>query len=941
MTAWTGGDGITLGSVRSLAQDDSGYIWLAADAGLVRFDGFTFSVSDFLNGTTRLPDAPARAVYVARDKTLWVGYANGAGVYQLVGDTIRGRYLQAQSTRTVRAIAEDRDGAIWIGSDDGLYRFADQTTEKVELPFADADHRVLAIFEDRRGTLWVSGGPSLYSRASNGDFHKEPGIRDIVRSIVEDAQGGLWLTDGEHGFRRVGGDRNRLFDARGNAILMDREGSLWVASFGEGIWRVSAPGSSTRAPVARATVENGLLNDEIATLLEDRDGNMWAGSRTGLHLFTRHKVLALTGMGIVTAIGVQANGDAWAGTSSGLVALRNVTATSAGARSVMSREPVRALHVSDTGTVWVATASGLSKLVGERLTSSSGAMATLNAITSIDSDRNTLWVCDEERGLVHITGRGGFESADVISVGDERPTLVKVDDAGRAWVALRSGRIAIVDGSRLEFVGVDHGLPRSRINSIVQDNVGTIFVGSDAGLSVFRDGTFHTAMSPQGLPTAPVLAALADNAGDLWVAFRDVGVVHISRADFERASRDVSFRLPVSHIYSTSDGTAGPPFDSHAASGAPDGSLWFVTRRGVTIFDPRSLASTRTAPFAGVRVEELVTGDGHAYHSKGSTLAAGTNRIRIDYGSTSPAAIDLLRFRYRLDGVDTGWIDAGGRRQAVYTNLAPGPYRFRVQAAEGPGAWPEDVADWSFSIEPKFYQTRWFYGASSVAFLFVGISGWRVRTRAVRRKIEAVYAERLRISREIHDTLLQSLVGTTLQLDAAFHDVPAQQSRTRSALLAMRKQMEDYIVEARRSIWDLRSPSLEIHDLVSAMRASGERLTRDKAAFSLSVDGEPRRCSSKVETQALRIAEEAVTNAVRHGSVTRVEICVAFENDSLRLRVSDDGSGFEPEKATWSSKGHYGLVTMRERAAEAGGRLLVDSALGTGTQITAEFPLTA
>jgi len=168
-----------------------------------------------------------------------------------------------------------------------------------------------------------------------------------------------------------------------------------------------------------------------------------------------------------------------------------------------------------------------------------------------------------------------------------------------------------------------------------------------------------------------------------------------------------------------------------------------------------------------------------------------------------------------------------------------------------------------------------------------------------------------------------------------------QQSRTRAALLAMRRQMEDYIVEARRSIWDLRSPSLEIHDLVSAMRASGERLTRGKVTFSLSVVGVPRRCSSKVETQTLRIAEEAVTNAVRHGCVTRVDISLAFENDSLRLRVRDDGRGFEPDKTSWSVQGHYGLVTMRERAVEAGGRFAVDSAVGMGTQVTAEFPLTA
>jgi signal transduction histidine kinase/ligand-binding sensor domain-containing protein len=941
MTAWTGGDGITLGSVRSLAQDDRGYIWLASDAGLVRFDGFTFSATDFLNSATALPQAPARAVHVARDKAVWVGYINGLGVYRLAGGDVREMGLRGPSTGIVWAIAEDRQGAIWVGCDDGVYKFTGSTWAKVALPFATADHRVSAIYEDRRGKMWVAAGSALYSRTSPGEFRKEPGITDVVRSIVEDAQGAIWVTDAERGFKRAGGDRNRLFDAAGNAVLSDREGSLWVASFGEGIWRVRTPGSSTRADVARATVENGLLNDEIASLLEDRDGNIWAGSRTGLHLFTRHKVLALTGMGIVTAIAVQANGDAWAGTSSGLVALRHVMPASVGERRVVSTVPIRALHVSASDAVWVATASGLGTLVRDRLVPSSGARATLRAITSIESARNTLWVCDEERGLVRLSGRD-FESITTIPLGDERPALVKLDAAGRAWVALRSGRVAIVDGEHVELLGPEHGLPHSTINSIVEDKTGTIFVGSDAGLSVFRDGTFYTAKSPQGLPTAPVLAALTDDRGDLWVAFRDVGVVHISGGDFERASRDGSFRLPASHIYSTSDGTAGPPFDSRAASRAPDGSLWFVTRRGVTVFDPRALAATGPAAFAGVRVEELVTGDGHAYHVKDNSLAPGTNRIRIDYGSTSPDAFDLLRFRYRLDGVDAGWIEASGRRQAVYTNLAPGTYRFRVQAAEGPGAWPDTAVEWPFSIQPKFYQTRWFYCASAAALLFVGMSGWRLRSRALRRKLEAVYAERMRIAREIHDTLLQSLVGATLQLDAAFHEVPEQQSRTRAALLAMRRQIEGYIVEARRSIWDLRSPSLEIHDLVSAMRASAERLTKGKVALSLSITGVPRRCPANIETQALRIAEEAIANAVRHGSITRVDIALAFDDESLRLQISDDGRGFDTEQAmTWHVKGHYGLVTMRERAIEAGGRLFIDSTVGSGTQITAEFPLTA
>jgi two-component sensor histidine kinase len=342
-----------------------------------------------------------------------------------------------------------------------------------------------------------------------------------------------------------------------------------------------------------------------------------------------------------------------------------------------------------------------------------------------------------------------------------------------------------------------------------------------------------------------------------------------------------------------------------------------------------------------------VTADDTRYGATtGTLLPPNTSRIRIDYTVVNTSQLDQtaaagvtparIRFRYRLDGFDTDWIEGSGPRQAVYMNLAPRQYRFRLQVAGDAAVWEDAETTLSFSIRPMFYETGWFRGLCVLAILLGAVASWSLRVRHLRRQFDVVFAERMRLSREIHDTLLQGMYGVALQVNAAAEHV-APSSPTLPLLQRVQRQIEDYIAESRQSLLNLRSERVEEADLVEALRATGDRLTAGQVPFVMNVTGTPRPCSPKVEKQVLRIGREAIMNAVRHSKARQIRVDVAFEDRLLHLRVADDGCGFNP--ADIDGHAHYGLLSMRERATDAGGRCIVESHPGAGVQVVAQFPI--
>jgi signal transduction histidine kinase len=292
-----------------------------------------------------------------------------------------------------------------------------------------------------------------------------------------------------------------------------------------------------------------------------------------------------------------------------------------------------------------------------------------------------------------------------------------------------------------------------------------------------------------------------------------------------------------------------------------------------------------------------------------------------------------------MEGFDAGWVDAGTRRQAFYTNLPPGDYRFRVRASND-GVPSEREAVWAFTLAPAFYQTAWFAGAVAVLALAGGALAWRARVHQVRGRFSAILVERTRVAREVHDTLLQSLLGVLFRLDEVANLIDVSGGSAREQLVRLRHQVEFYVREARYSIRDLRSPILQSRGLPTAMRAVGEGLTGERpVAFHLEVVGRPRTDLQRIDEHLLRIGQEAMTNAVRHGAATTIGVELRYDVDSVVLRVRDDGKGFDTGLAMVADGIHWGLKTMRERAEQIGGALRIESANGQGTVIEVIVPV--
>jgi len=369
-----------------------------------------------------------------------------------------------------------------------------------------------------------------------------------------------------------------------------------------------------------------------------------------------------------------------------------------------------------------------------------------------------------------------------------------------------------------------------------------------------------------------------------------------------------------------------------------DGRLWFLTSDGVAVVSPESYQKNRVAP--PVVIETVAADQRQVALDAAGRLPPRTANLRIDYAALSFVAPEKVRFTYLMEGFDTGWVDAGTRRQAFYTNLPPGDYRFRVRASND-GVPSEREAVWAFTLVPAFYQTRWFVALLAVVALSLAALAWRVRVQQVRGRFSAILVERTRVAREIHDTLLQSLLGVMFRLDEVSNVIDVSSESAKAQLVRLRHQVEFYVREARYSIRDLRSPILQSRGLATAMRAVGENLTGERSiAFQLDDTGTPRTDLQRIDEHLLRIGQEAITNAVRHGNAATVRVELRYHPESVVLSVRDDGKGFDTEPATVPDGVHWGLRTMKERAEQIGGTLQITSAAGQGTAVEVAVPIT-
>jgi signal transduction histidine kinase len=478
-----------------------------------------------------------------------------------------------------------------------------------------------------------------------------------------------------------------------------------------------------------------------------------------------------------------------------------------------------------------------------------------------------------------------------------------------------------------------------KVNTIAEDRSGTIWIGTSRGLTHYRDGQFATLSRPTGPFAQRVRALVTDDFGHLWLGV-GTSIERLDPSEFAKALAQPTY-APRLREFDVSDGVAGVMFatGNGIAARATGGRLFFVTGRGITTVHPRDVDDVLHLPPSSVRIQGVIADDERFSADAGITLPPRTAHLRIDYTAPTLTSPGRTRFRYRLEGFDRAWIDAGIGRQAFYTNLPSGEYRFMVQAQIPERAWTSEPTTWTFRIAPAFYQTVWFYAVCAVAVALSAGGAWRLRVQYLRRDLAAVYQERMRLGRDIHDTLLQSLAGLALQLDAVEHSVTMADRRAPSQIARIRELMEVHVREVRQSIWDLRSPAPQPRSLPKALSDGVRPLAADGVRLDIDVAGTPRPCPEPIERQLLRIAREAVINAMRHGKARSVSLRLAFDRRAVRLTIQDDGCGFEPASVGRRADTHYGLLAMTERAAAVGGSCSVTSRTGCGAQVDVILPL--
>jgi signal transduction histidine kinase len=364
--------------------------------------------------------------------------------------------------------------------------------------------------------------------------------------------------------------------------------------------------------------------------------------------------------------------------------------------------------------------------------------------------------------------------------------------------------------------------------------------------------------------------------------------------------------------------------------------MWFATIKGLAVIDPEHIPLNTSPP--PIAIEQLVVDNQHVSLNAKAALSPGTSRLDFYYTALSFIAPENVRFKYKLEGFDDNWIDAGSRRVASYTNLRPGNYKFRVIAANNDGVWNESGAAFDFYLQPRFYQTYWFYLLVAVLLALAGWQLYRMRVRRMAFEFRAVLSERNRIAREIHDNLAQDILGISVQLELVARLMPAAAESAKAHLDRARLLVRNSMTEARRYVWDLRSQELHKKDLPAALRDTTSRLTADTGIEAIvEVTGSPQSLPVSVETNLLRIGQEAVNNAVKHARAKRIDVGLNFAARNVRLSIRDDGRGFDPNDQI--ADGHFGLIGMRERAQQIGGILTIESATERGTRIAVDVPL--
>jgi ligand-binding sensor domain-containing protein/signal transduction histidine kinase len=982
-------EGLSQIRVMNMVQDDLGYMWFGTLYGLNRFDGYTFKVYLHERGNPNsLSGVDVEALFKDRDGALWIACEQSVdrfdprtetfthfpvpNVKQISQDrtgllwfsTDRGLYGLDQKTGKFRiyqhnasdpeslpgdhvvSAAEDKAGRFWVGEPDGVYEF-DRANGHVKLSIPlHTGSRDLSFYEDRSGDFWIiyatGNGLAKFDRERNVLTYYSFNAGDTsstaytgVAAMLEDRHGNLWLGKEGTGLLKFDREHNRFIryshrpdDANGLAgdsviaLSEDRDGSIWVALPGSGLQRFS-PVPLPFQPLSPNPKENG-----AGAFFEDSHGNLWIGTSPALYrVDPSGKKTAFVGVkagafDVLSVIEDRA-GFIWAGTSNnGLFRLdpksgqwkiyrHNDTDPSSLSNNVVDR-----LLIDHDGTLWVATWDGLDRY-DARTDSFTTFKADAHAREEIYLDlaedpQRRLWLGTNGTGLQYFDPKTAqfttFVSSDARgSLSDNIVNWVHVARTGAVWVSTSNG-LDEYDPATKHFTVYDtrDGLASSAVDCVLEDSRGQLWMNTTKGISSFDPitKTFRNFSTAEGLP-GPEMAlmgvCLRTPSGRMYFA------------GFSGATTFVPESIPESNY--------APPtvITDFRLLGTSDPSAQKITRQAIS-YASQIVLSHKQAPFS-------------------LTFAA------LAY-SDSPAN----RYRYMLEGLNNSWTEVGSdSRTVTYTALPARKYRFRVQGATNSSQWSEPGAELEIIILPPWWNTWWFRTAYGLAALLVIWSAYRYRMRQIANqfdiRIDAQVNERMRIARDLHDTLLQSFQGAVFQFQAARKLLLRNADNAMHVVDEAIQAAEEGITEGRAAIHDLRPEPATQRDLPELLKAAGGELADARQwnglppRFSVIVEGEQQTLPPILHDEVYRISREVVRNAFAHAAAGNIEVEIRYDQDQLRIRIRDDGKGIDPKiLESGGQPGHWGITGMRERAQRIGAQLAFWSEVGAGTEVQLTVP---
>jgi ligand-binding sensor domain-containing protein/signal transduction histidine kinase len=1011
---WQSDTGLPQNTVHAILQTHDGFLWLATEGGLVRFDG-----QDFLTYTTpQLPTNTINHLIEDDQNTLWISTPDGLVSLSLSyenhqnfklyttssglpSNNIRAAYPRASGLLVLTSagaailhqnrfepipnlpadltpanISESPDHTLWIATPHQLFSLpaTAPTPQLAPIPAELTSLQTLAAAPD--GTLWIASHDTIAHLIPNhAPLLLHPS--SPITALHPEPNGTLWIGTTTGLLLYTHGTLKPIPTSSPHILQLfeDRSHALWVTT-DRTITRITSPHQGSQPSTEDLPIPG------ILTLFEDREGDLWIGTDTnGLTILRDQPISTLTtadGLSddFVRALFEDHAHTLWIGTNrGGLDSLRDGVITPLDAQLqgpqrlsssvVLALTETRGLDPTDSGTLWIGTPDGLARLEDHRLTlftTADGLPDDFIRSLYTDTD-NSLWI-GTRNGLAHYVassppavknGRTGtftsYSSLDGLG-SDVIGAILRAHD-GTLWVGTLNGLSRLnPKGDSFTTSTTKNGLAGNAITALYEDATGTLWIAAhSAGLTRLRNGVFAPIQSStlpeeissilESWSSEPLSPSAQPSAEKTLFLGSNHGIYRVSLAALNAFADKPTPTLPPT-VFTTADGMAISECSSGghpAAWRMHDGTLRFATLKGIASLDPTSTLDILIPPLTAL--EQVLADDQPITPNKSTlTVPEDTERLTLHYAGLSFAAPQKIHFRYKLEGFDRDWIDAGPRRTAFYTNLPPGTYRFLVSVSTNTAQWSTPT-QLRLHLKPRFTQTPWFFVLLLALILAtLALIAWliyRARVRIVEARYRAVLEERTRIAREIHDTLAQGYVGVSVQLELTSRLLKSSPEAAANQLELTKDLVRASLDDARSSIWNLRTtnpaqPETLPHRIVSTIQSRRTQGNIDPT-IRLDVHGTYRPLSPRIEDELLRIAQESLANALNHAQASHITVILAYDAHHLQLRITDDGIGFTLPPNGFAPTGHFGLKGLEERAHAIQAKLHIDTRLGHGTTV--------